>query len=101
MTNKTSRFWLSWIQTTEDYRPLTDPPHRAVLGWWCSGYDAQDNATLCALVQAESLGQAKSAVKSSWPECPDLDVVWRFEDMKGNDWLPGDRFPMTLQQMIE
>lgn len=38
-----NRWWLSWVQTTEDVRPLTDPPNENILGWWCSGYDAEDS----------------------------------------------------------
>jgi hypothetical protein len=46
-------YWISWVQPTNDYRPLAYPPHEAILGWWCSGY-AEDGATLCAMVTAES-----------------------------------------------
>lgn len=88
------RFWLSWIQPYEDYRPLTDPPHKAVIGWWCSGFDASDQAILCALVVAPSEDAAKAAIGESWPETKALED-WRFCESKRCGWLPGDRFPLT------
>jgi hypothetical protein len=89
------RFWLSWPQPTEDYRPLTDPPDGAVKGWWCSGYDSKERATLCALVDAASLTAAKNAIRRSWPEAPSARQVWRIESERDKDWLPGDRFPLS------
>lgn len=89
------RFWLSWVQATEDHRPLTDPPHEAVIGWWCSGYTSSDHATLCALVSAESMEQAKRAIRVSWPEAPGIRGNWRIDDARAKDWLPGDRFPLS------
>lgn len=88
---ETTRFWVSWHQPTDDYRPLTDPPHPQVLGWWCSGYDANDVSILCALVEAESETDAEVFVVISWPEAE----RWRFCEPKGTDWLPGDRFPLS------
>lgn len=89
------RYWLSWPQPTEDFRPLTDPPDIAVKGWWCSGYDSEDRATLCALVDSYSLSAAKGAVRRSWPEAPSRRVEWRIESEREADWLPGDRFPLS------
>ena len=87
------RFWMSWVQPTEDYRPLTDPPNENVLGWWCSGYDSNDQAILVALVQAKDEYSAKVAVVVSWPELiPDGE--WRFCKEVANNYVPGDRFPM-------
>jgi hypothetical protein len=91
------RFWLSWPQPTPDFRPLTDPPDSRVIGWWCSGYDCHDTAILCALVCAANLGEAKSAVRVSWPEAPSRGQSWRIEDEHAPDWVPGDRFPMDPQ----
>lgn len=98
------RFWISWYQPTEDYRPLTDPPNAAILGWWCSGYGEsaeirklwgltprQTSATLCALVNADSRESAENAVHIDWPEATE----WRFCYERECDFLPGDRFPLS------
>lgn len=90
-----ARFWLSWTQPTEDYRPLTDPPDTRVIGWWCSGYDSNQRPRLCALVRAGDLDEAKRAIRISWPEAPTTRQAWRIEDQRPSDWLPGDRFPMS------
>lgn len=83
-----NRYWVSWWQPTEDHRPLTDPPHPQVLGWWCSG-SSDEGDSICALVEAESEDKAKVYVQISWPEAEN----WRFIEAKPNDWIPGDRFP--------
>jgi hypothetical protein len=83
-------YWLSWIQPTEDFRPLNDPPRDAVLGWWCSGYDGSDNATLCAGVLAKSGAAAKKTIQHDWPEA----AIWRFCEEQAPDFTPGDRFPL-------
>lgn len=62
------RFWVSWVQPTDDYRPLTFPPNEGIIGWWCSGYDSDDNATLVALIEAESKESVEKAIKLDWPE---------------------------------
>ncbi len=101
---KARRFWLSWSQPTNDFRPLTDPPEPGVLGWWCSGYDASNYATLCALVEASTIQGAKAIVRRSWPEAPPKAEAWRIEDERLPDWLPGDRFPIDkgwMQERIE
>jgi hypothetical protein len=86
-----TRYWLSWIQPTEDYRPKTYPPNKDVLGWWCSGYDSEDNAILCACVAAKTETKAKSVIKKDWPEAKQ----WRFCDPQTADFRPGDRFPIA------
>ena len=91
-----NRFWLSWPQPTEDFRPLTDPPRPAgILGWWCSGYDADDVALLCALVEASNLSAAKAAIRQSWPEAPGKRQVWRIEQEHDATFRPGSRFPIN------
>ena len=85
-----TRFWISWYQPTEDYRPLRDPPNAAVLGWWCSGY-RDDDATLCAVVVADSCDKATKVVQVDWPEA----FEFRFIEQQEADWTPpGDRFPI-------
>jgi len=90
-TKKKHRFWVSWVQPTEDYRPLRFPPHEPVLGWWCSGYDAGDNATLVALIEAEDKEAAEKVISTEWPEW----TSWRFIEEVADDYLPGDRFPLS------
>lgn len=92
------RFWISWIQKTDDHRPLNYPPNEAILGWWCSGYDGDDNAVLCAAVEASEAMYACAAIFKEWPEAKDSMVAngWRFfEHDKGDAWKPGDRFPLS------
>lgn len=85
------RYWISWYQPTEDYRPLSDPPNEHVLGWWCSGSRISDDAaTLCAVVAGADEHEAKAAVKCDWPEATE----WRFVEEKPSDFIPGDRFPV-------
>jgi len=86
-----TRYWVSWYQPTEDYRPLSDPPNQNILGWWCSGSRLSDDArTLCAVVLAVDEEHAKTAVTVDWPEA----VQWRFVEEKSIDFVPGDRFPI-------
>ncbi len=95
----TQRFWISWVQPTSDYRPITYPPNNAIIGYWCSGsssdMDEEDNDDtdawiLCALVQACNENEAKEAIYKDWPEATE----WRFFEPKSNNWLPSDRFPL-------
>ena len=85
------RFWLSWTQPTDDYRPLSDPPHPQVLGWWCSGYDAAGAPLICALVAASTEAEAKTIIGISWPEAEQ----WRFCEPRDASWVPSDRFPLS------
>ena len=92
-----ARFWLSWPQPTKDYRPLTDPPVTGVLGWWCSGYDSEDRAVLCALVAANTVGAAKSLVRQSWPEAPARRASWRIESEQAVNWLSSNYYKTALE----
>lgn len=85
------RFWVSWVQRSDDHRPLGYPPHEPVLGWWCSGYDSEDNATLCALIEAADEKAAEEVIKKEWPEWTE----WRFIEPRDHDFRPGNRFPLT------
>jgi hypothetical protein len=88
------RFWLSWYQPTEDYRPLTDPPAEPVLAWWHTGLEIAGEKTtsvLCALVSADSEDHARAVVAESWPEA----TGFRFCDPRADEWFPAtDRFPL-------
>lgn len=88
------RFWISWYQPTDDWRPVYDPAmesepfgHR----YWCSGQRCGDDAwTVCAIVEASDAHTARCAVQKYWPEA----FEWRFCEEKAMDWTPGDRFPI-------
>lgn len=99
MNDPRLRFWLSWVQPTEDHRPLTYPPNEAIIGWWCSGYTPEDHATICALVEAVDEEGAKLAVLKDWPEAGE----WRFCEQFGLSWQPNDRFPLSdwMQERIQ
>lgn len=90
------RFWVSWIQTSSDYRPLQDPPQPAsIKAWWCSGQDSEGNATLCAIVDDKAEYNALDGIAQAWSE-KDGDIQgFRFIEEKPLDWLPNDRFPIT------
>jgi hypothetical protein len=87
------RYWISWWQPGADCRPLHFPPkeHR-VLGWWRSGTD-DARTSICALVAASTEWTAKAFVAEDWPES--IDAEWRFVEEKANDWMPGERFPLS------
>ena len=91
MPNK--RFWISWVQPGDDYRPLTYPPNTGILGWWCSGYSGE-GSTICAVVEAPNSSDAKAAILKDWPEALELDD-WRFVEERAKDWRPNDRFPLS------
>lgn len=87
------RYWISWLQPTDDYRPLTYPP-KDVIGYWCTGQECGESSQayiLCAVVTAENVQEAKNAILINWPEAE----RWRFADMKSDTWMPSsDRFPL-------
>lgn len=87
-----SRFWCSWYQPGEDYRPITYPPPPNILGWWKSG-ETDEAATLCAVVEADNAVQAIGHIRNAkaWPEANDF----RFADRAEDGWIPGDRFPLS------
>ena len=88
------RYWISWYQPTEDYRPLKWPLPKEILGWWCSGLRCSDDAsTLVAWVEAESNESAEKLIKKYWPEAKE----WRFNDEVELDWKPNDRFPVEVK----
>jgi len=85
------RFWISWIQQTEDFRPINYPPNEAILGWWCSGCTADEEPILCACVDAQDDSDAEHWINKEWPEASE----WRFFQERPGDWIPGDRFPLS------
>jgi len=87
------KYWISWVQTSEDYRPLTAPPNGGIWGWWCSGETGEGDAILCAWVQADSKEEAEDVIYQDWPEAK--EVEWRFFNSKPIGWKPSDRFPLS------
>lgn len=84
------RFWASWYQPTEDFRPKSDPPNPSILAWWNTGLRCSDQAsTLVAWVEADSAAMAKERIQIDWPEAKE----WRFCD-PSNGWAISDRFPL-------
>jgi hypothetical protein len=85
------RWWMSWIVEENDYRPLTFPPNPAILGWWCTGEDAEGRNMLCGLVEATNLYRARQAVLKDWP-----GIAWRFVSRRENSYvISSDRFPLS------
>lgn len=81
------RFWISWYQPTEDYRPLKEG-----ISYWKTGQTVSEPVqyTLCAVVDAEDKGAAKKRILEDWPEAHN----WRFCDSVPDGWEPSsDRFP--------
>lgn len=104
MEPTSTRYWVSWIQPTEDCRPLGYPPNDQVLGWWCSGYDGCGNAVLCACVRGEGatlddqMRHVTSAIETEWPEATSSEENengWRFFEKREADFQPSDRFPLS------
>lgn len=88
------RYWMSWIEHSQDCRPLMSPPNEAVLGWWKSGERTDGAAVLCALVEAHSEAQAMNFIAVDWPISGAIRE-WRFVEIVDWDWRPGDRFPLS------
>lgn len=95
------RAWISWICTSTDRRPLTYPPNRQILGWWCTGYAPSGESMLVALVECGDVNDAATAIYADWPEAR-LAVEewgWRFADLKPDNYVPNDRFPLSEWMM--
>lgn len=89
-----ARFWCSWIQSGSDIRPYSFPPPESILGWWQSGEKADGSAIICAVVVAMTDSAAMEAItqKTAWPDAGDF----RFIERKESDFVPGDRFPLSV-----
>jgi hypothetical protein len=86
------RYWVSWHQLSDDYRPLQDPPQpENVKAWWCSG-SGSGYSILCSIVDAESEWEVRQAIEQAWGSGDVGD--FRFIEECANDWLPGNRFPI-------
>ena len=92
------KYWLSWCENSPDFRPLRHPPGEQILGWWCSGYSADNAATICALVAAVSEEDAWDAIDEDWPSIGVREI--RFIGIIGEDFRLSDRF-MPSDWMIK
>lgn len=84
------RWWISW------YEPSSEAPIPGVEGlkrYSCTGQRMRDNAwTICAVVDANSIEQAKAVILQAWPTKKG-DKEWRFVEARPKDWQPSkDRF---------
>lgn len=89
------RAWMSWCENAVDYRPLTYPPRREVLGWWCTGYNADDMPTIVAMIECDDLNDAAEIVYSEWPMADEWveEHGWRFAALEPDTFVPpSDRF---------
>jgi hypothetical protein len=86
------RYWISWYQPTEDWRPLkTGIPH------WCTGFTGSTPTeyTICAIVDADNEDAAKTRILEDWPEAHN----WRFCSPRPDDYMPPtDRFPQPKKE---
>ena len=92
-----NRYWVSWLCESEDYRPINYPPNERILGWWCTGSDSKDRATLVAVVKASTEESARDFIFADWPEAEATTTSegWRFFNLIDKpNWRPGDRFPL-------
>lgn len=86
-----ARFWVSWWTSID--------PENVPFDNWVSGYrcrpgadddddDAWDNASVCALIDADDEDQIWDAIEKLYP-----DYEERFCEEREADYTPGDRFP--------
>lgn len=89
-----ARYWVSWWQPDDAEWSAAE----GNLGEWCSGHRWRnyadrgevDEASIVALIQAENDHHAQYIIESTHSV-----IEWRFRDAVADDWLPGDRFPMS------
>lgn len=97
MSNK-NLYWTSWVQQSADHRPVVFPPTKNILGWWCSGYDSNDLAILCAWILAIDETDVLTQVQENWPEVKSLSD-FRFLDEK-HQYSYSDRFKPSASSWI-
>ncbi len=87
--------WLSWYQSSKDYRPICFPPTpKALLGWWCTGSSDSQGWTMCALVEDQGSEENTWNIildKDCWPDAG----ARRFYDSVGLIATLSNRFPVT------
>lgn len=89
MTQKRN-YWISWWQS---HQPFEMAP------WWVSGWrcgEEEDQASICAAVQAESEEAAKAVVLAAHDAPTPDDLDWRFVVELADNWTPyNSRFPQA------
>lgn len=95
-----TRYWISWSQPGEDYRPLRFPPDEKIIGWWATGFSF-NTTSLCAFVVANNDEEAANSILKDWPEA--TQNGWRFFETKDPEFVPNDRFPLSewMQERLE
>ena len=91
------RFWISWYQAGEDYRPAKWPLPPEIAAYWCTG-GSDAASTLCAIVDAPDEAAAKTLIVDCWGGglvgLMDWDSAWRFCNEREPGWKPeSSRFP--------
>lgn len=59
-------YWISWISVNGEENPIIYPPLPEVMGYWISGYTADDNSTMCALILADDENNAMNIICKYW-----------------------------------
>ena len=85
-----SIYWVSWYQPTQDFRPLSFPPNKNILGWWKTGENDYGESILVAMVNVKSIDDIPLLVNKDWPEA----INWRFKEERFSLDL-SDRFPLN------
>ena len=84
-----SLYWISWYQPTKDFRPMSYPPNKNILGWWKTGENDYGESILVAMVNVTSIDDIPLLVNKDWPEA----INWRFMEERFSLDL-SDRFPL-------
>ncbi len=75
---------ISWYQPTQDFRPLSFPPNKNILGWWKTGENTSNESTLVAIVNAVSFKDAEKIIRKDWPEVTNW-MIERINNFNGNN----------------
>lgn len=79
------RWWISWYEPSSE---AAKPGVEGLVRYACTGQRMSDDAwTICALVDAPSIEQAKAVILQAWPTKKG-DKEWRFVNAKPKDWKP-------------
>ncbi len=86
------RWWVSWHQGGDDYRPVQWPLAKPLIAYWCSGH-GEDSASLCLLAEADTAQEVDDAIMAYWPDRGEM----RFFEERAAGWTPEpSRFPMRM-----
>jgi hypothetical protein len=88
-----SSWWVSWYSDTSLSAFELHSPY------WVTGYDADDNVIVCAMVLADDEGAAKEKIRLAYDEGPHrpdsvAEMRWRFcDEHEGKPF--SERFPQS------